>query len=67
MLLFTFPAECHPEWSFERIDGQDGTISSGFNFRGVTYDTSNACINFSVVECTICQTADLCFILTNKK
>ena len=30
---------CNPEWIFERIDGQDGTISSGFNFRTVLYDT----------------------------
>ena len=40
MLPFLFSTECNPEWSFERIDGQDGTISSGFNFRAVTYDTS---------------------------
>lgn len=32
--------ECNPEFSFQRIDGADGTISSGFNFRTITYDTN---------------------------
>mmetsp|Transcript_38665 Transcript_38665/g.61717 ORF Transcript_38665/g.61717 Transcript_38665/m.61717 type:complete len:392 (+) Transcript_38665:19-1194(+) len=32
--------ECNPEWSFSRIDGKKNTISRGFNFRTVSYDTS---------------------------
>lgn len=39
-LHLCLPTECNPEWTFERIDGQESTISSGFNFRTVTYDTS---------------------------
>jgi len=31
--------ECNPEFRFQRIDGEEGTISSGFNFRTITYDT----------------------------
>merc|ERR1712228_521471 len=31
---------CNPEWNFKRIDGQDESISSGFNYRTVTYDTT---------------------------
>ena len=33
-------SECNPTFEFMRIDGQPNTISSGFNFRAVTYDTS---------------------------
>ena len=31
---------CIAEFTFDRIDGQDDTISSGYNFRTGTYDTS---------------------------
>lgn len=33
---------CDPEWNFNRIDGQDpdASFSSGFNYRTVTYDTT---------------------------
>merc|ERR1712173_168811 len=31
---------CNPEWNFKRIDGQDESMSSGFNYRTVTYDTT---------------------------
>lgn len=37
--LHDFPTECDPEWSFQRMDGHEGTISRGFNFRDITYDT----------------------------
>eukprot|EP01083_Nonionella_stella_P125466 379507_1 len=32
--------ECNPSYKFKRIDGEEGTISSGYNYRTVTYDTS---------------------------
>ena len=32
--------ECNPDFEFMRIDGEEGTISSGYNFRTVTYDTT---------------------------
>jgi len=32
--------QCNPEYGIERIDGVEGTISSGFNFRSVTYDVT---------------------------
>jgi len=31
---------CNPEWDFKRIDDASHSISSGFNFRTVTYDTA---------------------------
>ena len=31
---------CKPRFQFQRIDGQPNTISSGFNYRSVTYDIS---------------------------
>ena len=32
--------DCNPEFEFIRIDGADGTISTGYNFRTVTYDVT---------------------------
>jgi hypothetical protein len=31
---------CKPEWKFSRIDGEKNTISTGFNYRTVSYDPS---------------------------
>ena len=30
---------CNPKYKFSRIDGQSNSISNGFNFRSVNYDT----------------------------
>ena len=38
-LNLCFCAECNPDFRFQRIDGREGSISSGFNFRTIHYDT----------------------------